>query len=602
MKALYFASNAVLADGLKRQLVWMSPPVDLDVSLRADEAQVLLMSSDVDAVLIDTGLPDEATSGLLAAIRQHNLPLVVIVAAASAARTSAFWALQADFVWGCDGDTGYPLSPERFAPEVSVAIRHAAQRHRATNPLRADPIRVVYVGNDEQVRGVLGVTPAMYLTNADDPASHVAVIDAAPYDAIQSVRALRAVAPALPIVLLFAADVQGADDIAYVLGVDRVVVKSDQWLPELITMLQTMAETRHMAAHGGRDHSKGQVHDGDLERSLPTPTYIDARDVEAERAEWHARLEVITAHQQQELGIHQAQRNELQRQLDDTRAAEARVTSTIEAERAEWAVRLEAATAQQQQEFAAHEARCDELRQTLARDRAQRDEMAVKLKVTLGQLRRAGRLSELAAGVVGDLDGFLSENAAKPASAEEQAAPFGDQSARARQAAERARGLARRFLAFLRTRVEPPEPTDLGGLIRDVAPTLQQLVGSGNELLLRLDSVPTPVLLSHQQLRRLLFSLAVLCGDALPIGGQVLVEATNVEAIPSWDADVPHVEASFVRMTVTVSGHAPTPMPVTPAIESLVQECDGHYDAVSTADASTGLRIYLPRHAGAQQE
>ena len=627
MRAIYFASDPVLADGLKRQLAGTAPGADLEINVRADEAHTLLASGGVDAVLIDTGLPDQDTAGVIAAIRHHNLPLVVIVAAASAARTSAFWALQADFVWGCDADMGYSLSPERFAPEVSVAIHRAAERRRADDSHLGDPVRVVYIGDDEQVRELLNNTPAICTTSADDPECHVAVIDASPYDAIRSVRTLCAVAPALPMVLLCGADIHGADDIAYVLGIDRVLVKSGNWLPQLLTMVRNAADQRQRAVHGqhGRtvaerpasDHdsgagslqalsepgtngpaiahgddrvpSSGGVHGGDLRRSIQESTHVDAPDAEAKAgAEWRGRLEALTARQQQELAAHQTRHDELQRQLDEARAGDARATSTLEAERAEWRAQLEALTAHQQRE--------------LAGERAEGDELALRLNAKHDELRRTARLSELAAGVVAELDSFIGEVAAQTACPDETASPFGIQPERPRRTAERALDLVRRFQVFRRAQAEPPEPTDLSAIIRDLAPTLQLLIGSDNELLLQLESTAALVSLSRRQIQRLLFSLAVLCGDALPIGGQVIVGIMNVEAIPSWDTCVPRARLSlFVRVTVTISGHVPKPMRATPSIESLMQECDGHCDEITTDDRSTGLCIHLPRYAGAQQ-
>lgn len=678
MKTIYVTSDRLGAESLKQQLAEFSPSTDLAVSARADEARRFLASDVVDAVLIDTGLPEEDTAGLLADVRQYHLPLVVIVAAASAVRSSAFWALQADYVWAYDADTGYSRSPQRFARDVSVAIRQAVERCRAENTPPTGPVRTVYIGGDDEVRGFLSSAPDVRMTTADDPGCDVAVIDASPYDAIQPLRELRVVAPTLPVVLLCGADIQDPDEVSYVLGVDRVLVKSGDWLPQLLTLVNSvvgqgrrLTEGREQAmVASGAPHldsgiaSTGAVNEfvanrlpvensgdrarsnvdaraedpqrsvqgstdvgspgaeggatvesstqleaftpdqqqelatraaqcAELQRRLDEAGASEARLVsmlEAERAEWSARLETLSAHQQQERATYQAARDELQRQLDETRAGEARLTSMLEAERAEWTARLETLAVHQQQE--------------LARERAQREEIALRLQVTHDDARRKARLSALTDGVVTELDSLVDKMAAQATRAAEDAphpSPLAVQLDRTRRTAGRARDLARRFLAFRRGQADPPEPIDLNRLILDLAPTLQQLVGSQSELLLRIESTAAPVSLSHEPIRRLLFSLAVLCGDALPIGGQVIVETKNVEMVPSWDADVPRAEPlPFVRLTVTTLGHAPQPIRVTPSLESIAQQCGAHCEEVSTDDPSTGLCLSLPRSGWGQ--
>lgn len=286
-----------------------------------------------------------------------------------------------------------------------------------------------------------------------------------------------------------------------------------------------------------------------------------------------------------------SRRDALQRQPGEMSADAARLPPTIQAGRAEWIARLVALTVHQRQE--------------IARESVRYDEVALKLRAIENELRWKSQLAELAVGVVQELDAFVGEVAAQAARAAEEsrgAASLGIQLDRARRTAGQARDLARRFLTFRRGQAQSPAPTDLNGFIRDLAPTLQQLAGNGNELHLRLEATTAPVSLSHKQLRRLLFSLAMLCGDALPLGGQVIFETTNVETIPAWDPNAPRAEPfPFVHLTVTVSGHAPQPMRVTPSLESLVQECDGYCREVSTDNLAIGLGLYLSRRAGHQQ-
>lgn len=283
----------------------------------------------------------------------------------------------------------------------------------------------------------------------------------------------------------------------------------------------------------------------------------------------------------QVVDAHEAHRCHLQRRLDEASAWAIRLTSTLEAQSA----RLEALTAHHQQELA-----------------LERDEVARRLQVAQDALRWKAQLADLAVGVVRAMDACICEVAAQAARADEttaEAVPLGVQLERARRTACRARAFARPFVNFRRGQAQPPEPTDLNGLIFDLAPTLQQLVGRNQELLLRLESTAAPIALGHEQIRRLLISLAVRCGEAQPSDGQMVVETRNIETIPTWDVHAPYGEPlPFVRLSVTISGQVPQPIRLTPSIEWLMQEYHGHCDEVSTDDGWVGLSLYLPRLAG----
>ena len=217
-------------------------------------------------------------------------------------------------------------------------------------------------------------------------------------------------------------------------------------------------------------------------------------------------------------------------------------------------------------------------------------------------MRRKARLARFAVSVVTELDSLIGEVAGHVAPAAEAAPGSSSVGAGldgAHRAARRALEISRHFLGFSHSLACPLEPTDLGTLIRGLEATLKQLVGSNHELLLRIETTPAPVSLSREHIGRLLFSVAALCRDALPIGGEVIFETKNIEMAPPWDPLVSHADPlPFVCVTASVSGHAPRPMHPTPSLESLIQECDGHLDEVSVEEPLTGLRMYLPRSAG----
>ena len=68
----------------------------------------------------------------------------------------------------------------------------------------------------------------------------------------------------------------------------------------------------------------------------------------------------------------------------------------------------------------------------------------------------------------------------------------------------------------------------------------------------------------------------------------------STSAVPLWDPSVSHTTpARFVAVTASVRGHAPEALHATPALASIVLQCDVHCDKVPTEDQGTGLRVYL---------
>ena len=165
-----------------------------------------------------------------------------------------------------------------------------------------------------------------------------------------------------------------------------------------------------------------------------------------------------------------------------------------------------------------------------------------------------------------------------------------------RRTASRARDVVNHLLLFSQSQAQPAEPIDLAQLMRDLQPTLQQILGGNINLAVRVEPATAPVPLNRDPVSRLLLSAAFLCRDALPIGGRVLFEVRHVDEVPTWAPSLPQSETlSFVRVTATVNGHALKPVGVAPSLAELLQECDGHAQAFSTDEPSSGLHIYLPR-------
>jgi two-component system, cell cycle sensor histidine kinase and response regulator CckA len=96
-------------------------------------------------------------------------------------------------------------------------------------------------------------------------------------------------------------------------------------------------------------------------------------------------------------------------------------------------------------------------------------------------------------------------------------------------AVNRAAGLTRRLLAFSRKQVLQPRILDLNEVLTEVAKMLDRLIGKG--ISLRVMQAPSlwPIKADPGQLEQVILNLAVNARDAMPHGGQLVIETKNEE-------------------------------------------------------------------------
>ena len=96
------------------------------------------------------------------------------------------------------------------------------------------------------------------------------------------------------------------------------------------------------------------------------------------------------------------------------------------------------------------------------------------------------------------------------------------------KAAERGAGLTRQLLAFSRKQVLEPKILDLNQVLQNMESMLVRLIGEDIDLVLRFDFLLQTVKADPGQIEQVIMNLAVNARDAMPRGGRLLVETSNL--------------------------------------------------------------------------
>ena len=184
------------------------------------------------------------------------------------------------------------------------------------------------------------------------------------------------------------------------------------------------------------------------------------------------------------------------------------------------------------------------------------------------------------------------------------------------EAAERAAELTRRLLAFSRRQPLQPRATDVNALIVDSARLLRPAVGEPIEVALELEPEAWPALVDPNQLTTALLNLAFNARDAMPNGGKLTLETSNVVL----DGDYARVHDGVAPGHYTLIVVSDTGSGIPEAIRDkvfepffttkevgrgtglglsmvygFVKQSGGHISLSSERGVGTSINIYLPR-------
>ena len=96
------------------------------------------------------------------------------------------------------------------------------------------------------------------------------------------------------------------------------------------------------------------------------------------------------------------------------------------------------------------------------------------------------------------------------------------------RAALRARDITRQLLAVSRKQIAAPRTLNLSEFLTETRKTLGRLLGEDVDLSFHLGADLWPVRIDPSQVDQVLMNLAVNARDAMPMGGKLTIETTNV--------------------------------------------------------------------------
>jgi two-component system cell cycle sensor histidine kinase/response regulator CckA len=242
----------------------------------------------------------------------------------------------------------------------------------------------------------------------------------------------------------------------------------------------------------------------------------------------------------------------------------------------------------------------------------------VRLEAALRQAQKMEAIGSLASGIAHDFNNLLTAILGfteLTLSQLDGAHPVRPDLEEVEKAATSAAALTRQLLAFSRKQILQPEVLDLNAAVARIEKLLRRTLGENISLLTRLATPLGRVIADSGQIEQVILNLAVNARDAMPAGGTLTIETTNV--VLDADYAVHHSDATAgahvlvaisdtgIGMDATVQTHLFEPFFTTKergkgtglglaTVYGIVRQSGGSVSVYSEGGHGTTFKIYLP--------